>query len=170
MTGIVSSASSNGVAPPSWSDSWTHLRVDRRTPSYCRVTFDHPPVNAITATTIAELGELVELMESDADLKVVVFDSANPDFYLTNYDTEHDSAWPELLMRLSRARAVCVACMRGLARGEGIEFVLACDLRFASRERAVLGQFELGTGVVVIADDRLDDEVDAIASRLSRDA
>ncbi len=170
MTGIVSSASSNGVAPHSWSDTWTHLRFDRRTPAYCRVTFDHRPVNAITATTIAELGELVELIESDTDLKVVVFDSGNPGYYLTDNDTEDDPAWPALLMRLSRARAVCVACIRGIARGTGIEFVLACDLRFASREEAVLGEFEVGTGVVVIADDRLDDEVDAIASRLSRDA
>jgi hypothetical protein len=61
--------------------SWTHVRLDRRNPSYCRVTFDHPPINTITATTVAELAELVGLIESDPDLNVVVFDSAGPDFY-----------------------------------------------------------------------------------------
>ena len=61
-----------------WSPSWTHFTVDRRSPSYCRVTFDHPPINTITAKTVAELAELVGLIEHDPDLNVVVFDSANP--------------------------------------------------------------------------------------------
>jgi enoyl-CoA hydratase/carnithine racemase len=188
------------------------FRVDRRSPSYCRVTFDHPPVNTITATTVAELAELVGLIEQDGDLNVVVFDSANPHHYLGPYDVEHDrsrTAWPDLLARLSRAPVVSIASIRGRARGAGSEFVLACDLRFASRENTLLGQFEVGTGGVpgggpmarlsrlvgraralevllvaedldgpraerygyvnrVIDDDRLDEEVDASASRLAR--
>jgi enoyl-CoA hydratase/carnithine racemase len=187
------------------------------------VTFDHPPINTITATTVAELAELVGLIEQDADLNVVVFDSANPAFYLAHYDTEHDPArtaalgvgptgmhaWLDLLVRLSRAPVVSIASIRGRARGAGSEFVLACDMRFASRENTVLGQFEVGSGVVpgggpmarlarlagrgraleillvaddldgpraeqygyvnrLIADDALDAEVDAIATRLAR--
>ena len=144
-----------------------------------------------------------------------MFDSANPDFYLAHYDVENDPsrtvalplgptgmhAWLDLLVRLSRAPVVSIASIRGRARSAGSEFVLACDLRFASRENTLLGQFEVGTGVVpgggpmarlprlvgrgraleillvaddldgpraeqygyvnrVIADDRLDDEVD----------
>jgi enoyl-CoA hydratase/carnithine racemase len=153
-------ASSNGHGSDTWADSWTHVRVDRRSPGYCRVTFDHPPVNAITATTVAELSELVGLIEHDGDLDVVVFDSANPDFYLADYDTEHDPSraaalpagptgmhtWLDLLVRLSRAPAVSIASIRGRARGGGSEFVLACDLRFASRENTLLGQFEVVTG------------------------
>ena len=156
------SPSNNGRGSPAWSQSWTHLSVDRRSPGYCRVTFDHPPINTITATTVAELAELVDLIEKDQDLNVVVFDSANPDFYLAHYDTEHDPsrtaalpagptgmhAWLDLLVRLSRAPVVSMASIRGRARGAGSEFVLACDLRFASRENTVLGQFEVGTGVV----------------------
>jgi enoyl-CoA hydratase/carnithine racemase len=152
----------NGTGPSSWAESWTHLRVDRRNRSYCRVTFDHPPINTITATTVVELAELVGLIESDPDLNVVVFDSANPDFYLAHYDVEHDPgrtaalgvgptgmhAWLDLLVRLSRAPVVSIASIRGRARGAGSEFVLACDLRFASRETALLGQFEVGAGVV----------------------
>jgi enoyl-CoA hydratase/carnithine racemase len=53
-----------------------------------RVTFDHPPINTITATTVVELAELVGLIEEDRSLNVVVFDSANPDFYLAHYDVE----------------------------------------------------------------------------------
>jgi len=187
------------------------------------VTFDHPPINTITATTVAELSELVGLIEQDADLNVVVFDSANPDFYLAHYDTEHDPgrtaalgvgptgmhAWLDLLVRLARAPVVSIASIRGRARGAGSEFVLACDMRFASRENTVLGQFEVGSGVVpgggpmarlarlagrgraleillvaddldgpraeqygyvnrLIADDELDAEVAAIATRLAR--
>src|SRR5467141_125838 len=72
--------------------SWTHCRVERRNRRYCHVTFDHPPINTITATTVAELGDLVGLIEQDPDLRVVVFDSANRDFYLAHYDLENDPA------------------------------------------------------------------------------
>src|SRR6476620_7376532 len=105
--------SSNGAA--SESRSWKHLRIDRRGRGYCRVTFNHPPINTITATTVAELAELVGLIEQDSDLNVVVFDSANPDFYLAHYDNQNDpgktamlglgpsglSVWNDLLVRLA---------------------------------------------------------------------
>ena len=151
MSTVDAAPSNNGRGSPAWSHSWTHLGVDRRSPGYCRITFDHPPINALTATTLAELAEIVGLIEHDLDLNVVVFDSANPDFYLAHYETEHDlarTAWLDLLVCLSRAPVVSIASIRGRARGAGIEFVLACDLRFASRENTLLGQFEIGTGVV----------------------
>jgi len=223
MNTIDTSTSNNARGAKAWSRSWTHFSVDRRSPSYCRVTFDHPPINTITATTVAELAELVGLIEQDPDLNVVVFDSANPDFYLAHYDVENDlgktaalgvgptgmSAWIDFLVRLARAPVVSIASIRGRARGAGSEFVLACDLRFASRENTLLGQWEVGIGVIpgggpmarlprlvgrgraleillvaddfdgpraeqygyvnrVIADDQLNDEVEAIASRLAR--
>jgi enoyl-CoA hydratase/carnithine racemase len=219
MNIIDTDAAGNHRGSDAWSHSWTHLHIERPSPRYCRVTFDHPPTNAITTITVAELSELIELIEHDADLNVVVFDSANPGFYLAHYDVESDpargapppsvaNAWIDLLVRLSRAPVVSIASIRGRAHGAGSEFVLACDLRFGSRENTLLGQFEVGTGVVprggpmaqlprlvgrgraleillvaddldgpraeqygylnrVIADDRLDDEVAAIASRLA---
>jgi enoyl-CoA hydratase/carnithine racemase len=221
MTAVGPSNNSHGSA--AWAGSWTHFRVDRRSPAYCRVTFDHPPINTITATTVAELAELVELIEQDPDLNVVVFASANPDFYLAHYDVENDPgrtaalgvgptglpAWVDVLVRLARAPVVSIASLRGRARGAGSEFALACDLRFASRENTVLGQFEVSVGVVpgggpmarlsrlvgrgraleillvaddvdgpraelygyvnrLIDDERLDDEVEGIASRIAR--
>ena len=223
MSTAYASPSNNGRGSDAWHRPWARFSVDRRSPGYCRVTFDHPPINTITATTVTELAELVGLIEEDPDLNVVVFDSANPAFYLAHYDTEGDPgrtaalpagptgmhAWLDLLVRLSRAPVVSIASIRGRARGAGSEFVLACDLRFASLERAVLGQFEVGTGVVpgggptarlprlvgrgraleillvaddldgaraeqygyvnrAIADHELDDEVEAMAARLSR--
>jgi len=223
MSTVDVSPSDNGRGSEAWARSWTHFGVDRRSAGYCRVTFDHPPINTITATTVTELAEVVDLIEQDEDLNVVVFDSANREFYLAHYDAEHDPArtvalgvgptgmhaWLDLLVRLSRAPVVSIASIRGRVRGAGSEFVLACDLRFASRENAVLGQFEVGTGVVpgggpmarlsrlvgrgraleillvaddldgpraeqygyvnrAIADDRLDDEVDEMASRVAR--
>jgi enoyl-CoA hydratase/carnithine racemase len=162
MSTIDARPSNNHRGSDTWSQSWTHFSVDRRSAGYCRVTFDHPPINTITATTVAELAELVGLIEHDPDLNVVVFGSANPDFYLAHYDIEHDPArtvalgagptgmhaWLDLLVRLSRAPVVSIASVRGRARGAGSEFILACDLRFASRENALIGQFEVGAGVV----------------------
>jgi enoyl-CoA hydratase/carnithine racemase len=223
MASTDTSPSDNARGSAAWAQSWTHFRVDRRSASSCRVTFDHPPINTITATTVAELGELVGLIEEDRDLNVVVFDSANPDFFLAHYDVENDAAktaalgvgptglpaWIDVLVRLARAPVVSIAAIRGRARGAGSEFVLACDLRFAARESTLLGQFEVGIGVIpgggpmarlarlvgrgraleillvaddldgsraelygyvnrTIADDRLDDEVEAMAARLAR--
>jgi enoyl-CoA hydratase/carnithine racemase len=155
MSSETSTATSDGR-------SWTHLRLDRRSPAYWRVTFDHPPINTITATTVTELSELVDLIEGNSELNVVVFTSANPDFFLAHYDTENDPnktfalppgptgmhPWLDLTVRLARAPVISIASIRGRARGAGSEFVLACDLRFASRENAVLGQFEVGAGFV----------------------
>jgi enoyl-CoA hydratase/carnithine racemase len=142
--------------------SWTHLKLDRRSPALWRVTFDHPPINTITATTITELAALVDLIEAAPDLNVVVFDSANPEYYLAHYDTEGDAArtatmppgptgmhpWLDLTARLARAPVVSIAEIRGRARGAGSEFILACDLRFAARDTTLIGQFEVGAGFI----------------------
>src|SRR3954447_25096515 len=157
---IDTNPSNNGRGSDAWMRSWTHLGIDRRSPGYCRVTFDHPPSNAITAMTIVEFAELVGLIEQDADLNIVVFNSASPAFYLTSCDMEQDPggsaavpvrptgmhAGPDLLLRLSRASVISIASIRGRASGLGGEFVLACDLRFCSRENTSLGPFDVGTG------------------------
>jgi enoyl-CoA hydratase/carnithine racemase len=142
--------SSNGHGPDTWAGSWTHMRIDRRSAADCRVTFAHPPINAVTATTVAELAELVGLIEHDADLNAVVFDSGNPDFYLGQDDRDDgdEHAWRDVLARLSRAPVISIASIRGIVRGAGSEFVLACDLRFASRERTLVGRPGAGRGRV----------------------
>jgi enoyl-CoA hydratase/carnithine racemase len=138
------------------------IRLERRTSSYWRVTFDHPPLNVFGAETIPQLNEIVTALETDSDVKVVVFDSAVDGFFLTHYDflarledttgllpgATGLSALPDMLVRLSRAPAVSIASIRGRASGVGSELALACDMRFASLERAILSQFEVGAGVV----------------------
>jgi enoyl-CoA hydratase/carnithine racemase len=159
MRTIYTSPSSNGHGSEAWWAPWTQFKVDRRSPGHCRVTFDHPPTNTLTATTVTELGELVGLIEQDVDLNVVVFDSANPEFYLADADIETDPSrgaglgaqpsgidpWLDLLARLSRAPVLSIGSIRGRAHGRGSEFVLACDLRFVSRENSRLGRCEVAT-------------------------
>ena len=127
MSTVDAVPSSNGHGSHAWAQPWTHVSVDRRSPGYCRITFGHPPIDTPTATAVSELSELVDLIEADADLNLVVFDCATPDFSLAQYDTEHD-AWRGMLERLSRAPVLSIALIRGRARGAGSEFVLACDL------------------------------------------
>jgi enoyl-CoA hydratase/carnithine racemase len=137
------------------------IRIEQRAASYWRATFDHPPINLIDPDTVGELSALISSMETDPQLRVIVFESADPDFFLAHYDVRTTSSqpstkatptglhpWLDVLVRLSRCPVVSIALIRGCARGAGSEFALACDLRFASRERARLGQFEVGVGAV----------------------
>ena len=128
--------------------------------SYWEVTFN-PPINLIDPNTIPQLNALIDKIESDPTLNVVVFKSNDPTFFMAHYDISDIAAfaalppgptgldaWNDVLVRLSRVPALTVAALRGHARGAGSQFVLACDVRFASKERAVLGQFEVGGGAV----------------------
>jgi enoyl-CoA hydratase/carnithine racemase len=138
------------------------IRLARRTSSYWRVTFDHPPLNIFGPETIPQLNEIVTALETDADVKVVVFDSAVEGFFLTHYDflaKPEDTInlptgptglpqLPDMLVRLSRAPVVSIVSIRGRATGVGSELALASDMRFASREKAILSQFEVGAGLV----------------------
>jgi enoyl-CoA hydratase/carnithine racemase len=140
--------------------AYTGFSLDRSTPSLWRVTFDNPPINLIDPVMIVALHDLLAEIEQDNRVAVVV--SADADFFLAHYDIAADQSafnalpaartpfhhWANLLIRLSRSRAVTISALRGRARGAGSEFVLATDIRFASRERAVLGQFEVGFAAV----------------------
>src|SRR5580704_11370175 len=138
------------------------IRLARRTPSYWRVTFDRPPLNIFGPDAMPQLNEIVTALETDTDVKVVVFDSAVEGFFLTHYDflaKMEDttslapgptglSPLPDMLVRLSRAPVASIALIRGRATGVGSELALASDMRFASRERAILSQWEVGAGLV----------------------
>jgi enoyl-CoA hydratase/carnithine racemase len=138
------------------------IHLERRLPSYWRVTFDHPPLNIFGPQSIPQLNEIVTALETDAQVKVVVFDSAVDGYFLTHYDflaPLEDStsippgptglhALPDMLARLSRAPVVSIASIRGRATGVGSELALASDMRFASRENAILSQWEVGAGLV----------------------
>src|SRR5215470_3636582 len=142
--------------------STRQLRLLRRSPSYWRVTFDHPPLNIFGPETIPQLSEVVSELETDRDVKVVVFDSAVEGFFLTHYDflaKPEDTTnlppgptglapIPDMFVRLSRAPVVSIVSIRGRATGIGSEIALASDMRFASREKAILSQWEVGAALV----------------------
>ncbi|MDB5981599.1 MAG: enoyl-CoA hydratase [Pseudomonas sp.] len=128
--------------------------------TYWRVTFNNPPINLVNPETILELQDIVGRIEADPQLQVVVFDSAHPDFYFARYDLARAAetpvapgpsgmpTWIDLTTRLTRSSVISIASVRGITRGAGSEFALACDLRFASLEKALFGQPEVPAGVL----------------------
>jgi enoyl-CoA hydratase/carnithine racemase len=133
----------------------SQFNIDRTHPGRWTITFSNPPINMFVPTTIVELGTLMTAIEADPCVKVVVFQSANPDFFIAHLDVAKAAAQPEVLglwrdfvLRLSSAPVVRIAKVRGRTRGIGNEFVLACDMRFASRQSAQFGQPEVGVGLI----------------------
>ncbi|MDB5385270.1 MAG: EnoylCoA hydratase [Planctomycetaceae bacterium] len=138
------------------------ILLTSRSPEYWRVTFAHPPLNIFGPESIPQLNEIVTAIETDAHVKVVVFDSSVDGFFLTHYDflaRPEDTTrlspgptglqqLPDMLVRLSRSPVVSIASIRGRATGVGSELALASDMRFASREKAILSQWEVGAGLV----------------------
>ena len=135
--------------------SSTQFNTDRTYPGLWTVTFSNPPINMFVPATIVELRALMTDLEADSSAKVVVFQSANPDFFVAHLDVakaaerpETLNLWRDFVLRLSSTPVVSIAKIRGRARGIGNEFVLACDMRFASRQSALFGQPEIGVGLV----------------------
>ena len=138
------------------------VRLERLTPEYWRVTLDNPPFNIFGPETIPQLNSVVTQIETDPKVKVVVIRSAVPGFFLTHFDFTAPlaattdlppgvtglPALPDILVRLSRAPVVSIVSIRGRTTGVGGELSLASDMRFASREKAVLSQWEIGAGLV----------------------
>jgi enoyl-CoA hydratase/carnithine racemase len=134
--------------------------VIEETSAYWRVLFDYPPFNIMDATIFEGLQDLLARMDSSPGLRVVVFESANPEFYLAHFDLTGKignitsavgrSGLPILMdtfVRLTTSPVVSMTKIRGCVRGACSEFVQACDMRFASRENTLLGQPEVGVGV-----------------------
>jgi enoyl-CoA hydratase/carnithine racemase len=139
----------------------SQLKVTVETPTFWRVTFDNPPINVVGLEMMRELKELLTELEHNDTVNVVVFDSADPDFYIAHYDVEVDSAaaealpgtpgytaWVDITLRISKLNAVTIAAIRGITRGAGSELVLAMDMRFASLERTKLAQVEIALKAV----------------------
>ncbi len=132
-------------------ESASPLRLVEETPAYWRVVFDYPPFNVMDGTMFQSLQDLLARMDASQTLRVVVFESAILDFYLAHFDLTGklgnvmSGVGPSGLPILSPV--VSIAKIRGCARGASSEFVLACDMRFASRENTRLGQPEVAVGL-----------------------
>jgi enoyl-CoA hydratase/carnithine racemase len=138
------------------------IRVTRRSPAYWRVTFDNPPINVMGPEMVREFQDVINALEADKDVRVVVFDSAVDGYFLNHSDflakledlTSMPNGptglppWPDFLARLTRLPVVSIALIRGRATGNGSEITLACDMSFASREKTIISQWEVGVGMV----------------------
>jgi enoyl-CoA hydratase/carnithine racemase len=125
------------------------------------VEIDSPPMNLLGKAMVADLVSLIRILDKGEQHRVVVFSSAHPDFFIPHVDVTEVAAYREvaasltgkaslglLFRRLSETKAITIAQIAGRVRGAGSEFALACDMRFASRERAIFGQIECGLGLV----------------------
>jgi enoyl-CoA hydratase/carnithine racemase len=133
----------------------SQFNIDRTHQGRWTITFNNPPINIFVPSTIVELGTVLTELEANPSVKVVVFQSANPDFFIAHLDVakaaerpEVLGLWRDIVLRLSSMPVVSIAKIRGRTRGIGNEFVLACDMRFASRQSAVFGNPEVGVGLV----------------------
>ena len=138
------------------------LRLTRRSPTYWRVTIDNPPINVMGPEMVRQFQEVINAIEADEQVRVVVFDSAVDDYFLNHSDflakledlTSLPAGptglppWPDFLVRLTRAPIASIALIRGRATGNGSEITLACDMSFASREKTIISQWEVGVGMV----------------------
>jgi enoyl-CoA hydratase/carnithine racemase len=138
------------------------INVTRRSPAYWRVTFDNPPINVMGPEMVREFQALIGALEADEHVRVVVFDSAVEGYFLNHSDftTKLEDLtsmpngptglppWPDFLVRLTHLPVASIALIRGRATGNGSEITLACDMSFASRERAIISQWEVGVGMI----------------------
>ena len=136
------------------------LSLERTSPQIAKITFSNPPVNLIAGETIRRLAEIVAELDADPDIQVVVFDSGMPDFFFNHFDLAAAAdfpapqgkdavpAWTDIVLNLTKAPYITIASIRGRTRGGGNELALASDLRYASREKAIFGQPEVGSGLL----------------------
>ncbi|EHK1727458.1 enoyl-CoA hydratase/isomerase family protein [Escherichia coli] len=133
------------------------LNIVRESLAYWRIIINNPPLNLFDPWMFAELNALMDDIEKDKDLKVVVFESTDEDFFMNHHDVVNRNVipdqpgaapffyhWPTFVTRLAQSSVISIAKVRGRARAQGFEFALACDMRFASRERAKFALIEVG--------------------------
>jgi enoyl-CoA hydratase/carnithine racemase len=145
------------IAPPK-----TQIRLERRTPAYWRVTIDNPPINVMGPEMVRQFQGVMDTLEADEHVRVVVFDSAVDAYFLNHSDftTKLEDLtgmpngptglppWPDFLVRLTRLPVASIALIRGRATGNGSEITLSCDMSFASKEKTIISQWEVGVGMV----------------------
>jgi enoyl-CoA hydratase/carnithine racemase len=120
-----------------------------------------PPMNLLGPELVRDLVSLIQRAEADNAVRVLVFGSADPDYFISHVDVTRIGEYREqavkltgepslglLFRHLSASRLVTIAQIEGRVRGAGSEFVLACDMRFAARESAIFGQPEQAFGLI----------------------
>jgi enoyl-CoA hydratase/carnithine racemase len=135
------------------------LHVKKITETYWKVLLDNPPINLFDDQMVLDLQDLLNDLLA-RQVNVVVFESSDPDFFIPHKDLTQTggdhlgtgptgmAAWPDFTLRIEKAPFLTIGVLRGRARGVGSEFLQALDIRFASKERAILSQIELGCAVI----------------------
>jgi enoyl-CoA hydratase/carnithine racemase len=138
------------------------IRRNRVSPNFSRIVIDNPPLNLMGPEFVLQFRDIVAALENDEQVRVVTFESAVEGFFLNHSDFLAKledlttipqgptglEAWPDILVRLTHLPVVSIALIRGRATGNGSELALACDMSFASLEKAILSQWEVGVGLV----------------------
>jgi enoyl-CoA hydratase/carnithine racemase len=149
-------------APATANATKPQVRITRRSPAYWRVTIDNPPINVMGPQMVQDFQKVMDALEADADVRVVVFDSAVDDYFLNHSDFTAKledltslpdgptglPPWPDFLVRLTHLPVCSIALIRGRATGNGSEITLSCDMSFVSREKTIISQWEVGVGMV----------------------
>ena len=150
------------MSPPSTPDPWTFETLDVRVDTgVLFVEISAPPMNLLGPELVRDLVALIQRAEADTACSVVVFTSADPDYFISHVDLTRvadyraeaakltgEASIASLFRHLSAGRLVTIAQIAGRVRGAGSEFVLACDMRFAARETAIFGQIEPAFGLL----------------------
>jgi len=150
------------VNTPSALDPWTFETLDVRVdPGVLVAAIAAPPMNLLGPELVRDLVALIQRAEADAACSVLVFTSADPDYFISHVDLTRvaeyraeaakltgEASIASLFRHLSASRLVTIAQIQGRVRGAGSEFVLACDMRFAARDTAIFGQIEPAFGLV----------------------
>ena len=136
------------------------LTITKYSPSFWRITLDNPPINLMGPDMISGLQRLMDIIEADTELKVIIIDSANPEFFISHFDVLRGAEvpmvsgklgvqqWVDVSNRIHNSGVISIANIKGRVRGIGSELILACDMRFASKENAVFGHLEVGMGLL----------------------
>jgi enoyl-CoA hydratase/carnithine racemase len=129
----------------------------------CTVTINNPPVNVMTIPLYMDLAAFTSEVESDEEVRVVVFQSADPDFFIAHFDVETILTFPadtpaerptessEFHLMCERVRTMpkaTIAKMAGRAGGGGNEFASSCDMRFGLRGKTIINQMEVALGIL----------------------
>ncbi|MFD3486280.1 enoyl-CoA hydratase/isomerase family protein [Streptomyces sp. NPDC058665] len=147
-------------------DAYPTLKISLSS-GVAHVVIDNSPINLLDAALMTDLDRFADAMSGDHDIRVIVFDSADPDFFVAHGDMttaddpatfvalpiapEQDQSLNPMMRLHERIRSlpqITIAKLRGLARGGGAELLSAMDMRFASLERAGMAQMECRLGII----------------------
>ena len=135
------------------------IRIDR---GVLFATIDNPPINLLNNELYGEFGRLAEEVSRDDTIKVIVFDSADPDYFICHYDVSLLLLYPDTpppkptelhfghkMQEIYRTMPkISIAKIEGRVRGGGSEFVLSLDMRFGAIGKAILSQLEIPLGII----------------------